>query len=136
MRAFPAILLSLIFLAACDEREAASDIAGTYRFEGKGETQEIAVEEGGRYVNSYFRDGALIWRDEGVWEHDEAGNEKGITFEEFRFGLDDHSPRHSDFGLKDNFPRRGYWFVVPERSFLGSARLCFDPDLDHCFERG
>ena len=100
-----------------------ADVAGTYRFEGSAEVQEISVESNGHYVNSYFRDGSLIWRDEGKWQRDEVGGEQGITFSKFRFGLPDQSARP------------GYWFVVPERVLFGNVRLCFDPDLGYCFER-
>lgn len=115
--------MTLVLLSACGEQNPLADVAGTYRFEGSAEVQEISVESDGHYANSYFRDGGLVWRDEGEWEPDEVAGEKGVTFAEFRFGLAGHSTRP------------GYWFVVPERSFFGNARLCFDPDLGYCFER-
>lgn len=118
------LCLLLLFLAACGGEDATADIAGTWSFEADGEAQTVAITDDGKYVNSYYRDDALVWRDEGIWAADVIGKDTGITFEDFRFGLTDLSPR------------RGYWFVVPERSWRGAARLCFDPDLGRCFKRG
>jgi hypothetical protein len=123
MKLGPGILALALALAACGEGEIAGDVAGSYRFEGNGEAQAVTVGEDGSFANSYFRDGSLVWRDKGTWERDEAGGEEGITFSKFRFGLADHAAQP------------GYWFAVPERSLSGNMRLCFDPDLGHCFER-
>lgn len=116
-------LMVLPFISACGDQGPVTNVAGSYHFERSSEVQEISVESSGHYVNSYFRDGSLVWRDEGKWQRDEVGGEQGITFSKFRFGLPDQSARP------------GYWFVVPERALFGNVRLCFDPDLGCCFER-
>jgi hypothetical protein len=130
----PILCLLLMFLAACGDEDVTADIAGTYSFEADGEAQTVVITDDGKYVNSYHRDGALVWRDEGVWDFDVAGAESGITFEGFRFGLKEHTRPRRSYGFV--VPERGYWFVVPERSWRGAARLCFDPDLGHCLKRG
>jgi hypothetical protein len=116
-------VLLVLSLSACRDSETLGDVAGAYSYEENGEAQAVTVEKDGSYVNSYFRDGSLVWRDEGRWQRDEIDGERGVTFAEFRFGFAGHSGRP------------GYWFVAPERSFSGNMRLCFDLDLGHCFER-
>ena len=120
----PILCLLLLSLAACGDDDADIGIAGTYSFEADGEAQTIAISDDGHFVNSYYRDGALVWRDEGAWAPYTVGQDKGIAFEDFRLGVNDASPK------------RGYWFVAPERNWLGAARFCFDPDLGRCLESG
>lgn len=118
----PILCLMFLSLAACGEDNAAADIAGTYSFEAEGEAQTLDIGGDGHFVNSYYRDGALVWRDEGAWTFYVAGRETGVTFEDFRLGL------------ADEFAERGYWFVAPERTWLGATRFCFDRDDDRCLE--
>jgi len=120
------LCLLLMFLAACGDEDVTADIAGTWSFEADGTAQIVVITDDRKYVNSYRRDGTLVWRHEGGWDFYVAGAESGIVFERFAFGLEADAPP----------PRRGYWFVVPVRNWRGAARLCFDPDPGHCLKRG
>jgi hypothetical protein len=111
-----------IFIAGCQRSVAVADFPGTYVTIVENIKQEIKVQPDGTYTNTAYRSGALLWSDSQKWQHEEQLGKVGITFTKFRFEIPGHS----------TYP--GYWFVVPSRSLFGTKRLCYDIDLDRCFE--
>jgi hypothetical protein len=116
------LLLLLVALAGCSRELDTAGLPGVYRYEGDGVKQEITVSANGKYRNVLYLEDRLMWSDEEDWEYEQVSGKFGITFSKFRFGIPGHRPLS------------GYWFVEPERSSSGVKRLCFDPDLNRCFE--
>jgi len=116
------LLFLLVAAAGCSRDVDKADLPGRYSVESDSLKQEITIRVDGKYVNAFYRDGKLIWSDQGDWAHEEQKGKRGITFSGFRFGIPGHSAEP------------GYWFVLPEKSLWGAKRLCFDPDLNRCFE--
>lgn len=116
------LVLLAVMLAGCSRGLDKTELPGLYRFASDSLKQEVTVGADGTYVNTLYRDGKLVWLDQGDWAYEEQRGKTGVTFSKFRFGIPGHSTNP------------GYWFVVPEKAFTGAKKLCFDPDLDHCFE--
>lgn len=115
-------MLLLAGIAGCSRGLDQDELPGIYSVEGGRLKQEITILSGGKYVNSLYFDGKLAWSDQGDWAYEELKGKTGVTFTKFRFGMPGHPADP------------GYWFVLPETSFGGAKRLCFDPDLNRCFE--
>jgi hypothetical protein len=114
--------LFLLFLSGCNHAVDKAHLPGAYSFKENGIEQKVEIDSDGEYVNSLFTNGVLSWSETGQWAYDTESNERGITFSKFRFGL----PNTSTV--------QGFWFVVPTQPILGKRQLCFDVDLNRCFE--
>ena len=126
-------ILLLTFIASCSRSLSDKEVVGVYEFRSDPWRQEVRVSPNGKYINALYRNNLLVWSDQGEWIYDEVGEERGITFNDFRFGMPD-SYKFDIPEYASHTHSKGYWFVVPEKSFAGTKRLCFDPDLDRCFE--
>ncbi len=117
------LLLLLLFgmVSSCSCGVGKAELPDVYRFISGNLTQEITIGRDGKYLNAFYREGALVWSDRESWEYEEQEGQAGVTLSKFRFGIAGHS------GVP------GYWFVVPERTLAGVKKLCFDPDLNQCF---
>lgn len=122
MTRYSILLLFALLLGACSRAVGKADVPGVYVFESKELRQRITVGRNDEYLNELYADGVLSWAETGTWAFEQEGGKNGISFSMFRFGLRDLSST------------RGYWFVVPEKTITGRRRLCFDTDLDRCFE--
>jgi hypothetical protein len=80
------------------------------------------ADRGASISITFYRDDALVWSGRGGWTYEEQQGDAGITFAKFRFGIPGYSSE------------RGYWFVVPQKTFTGQTKLCFDIDLKRCFQ--
>ena len=116
------LLFLLVAIAGCSRGVDKAELPGLYSVESDSLKQEVTIRADGKYVNAFYRDGKLAWSDQGDWAYEEQRGKTGITFTKFRFGMPGHSTEP------------GYWFVLPEKSVSGAKRLCFDPDLNRCFE--
>ena len=121
-------LLFALVVAGCSRGVGQPELPGQYEFSLDNMKQQVTVGADGKYSNAFYRDGILVWSEQGTWTYDVE--EKGIGFAEFRFGIPEYS-FNRDLGFA--VPERGLWFVVPEKTFTGVKKLCFDPDLDRCF---
>lgn len=119
---FRLLLLFSLLALGCSRGVGQSELPGQYEFALDNMKQQIRISADGKYSNTYYRDGILVWSDQGTWNHEEAAGEKGIALMEFRFGVPEYAIN------------RGLWFVVPEKTFSGVRKLCFDPDLNRCFQ--
>ena len=116
------LLLLLGTVAGCSRGVGKTELPDVYRFISGNLKQEVTINADGNYLNALYREGMLVWSDREGWAYDEQKGQSGITLTKFRFGIAGHS----------DVP--GYWFVVPEKTLTGVKKLCFDPDLDQCFE--
>ena len=116
------LLLLSVAMASCSRGVDKAELPGLYRAVSDSLKQEVTIRADGKYVNAFYRDGKLTWSDQGDWAYEDQKGKAGITFTSFRFGMP---------GLS---AAPGYWFVFPEKSLTGTKRLCFDLDLNRCFE--
>ena len=116
------LMLLLVGIAGCSRELDKAELPGVYSVESDSLKQVVTIRADGKYVNALYRDGKLAWSDQGGWAYEEQRGKTGVTFTKFRFGMPGHSADP------------GYWFVLPEKSLSGAKRLCFDPDLNRCFE--
>lgn len=116
------LMLFMVAIAGCSRGFNKAELPGIYAFERDSLKQEITISADGKYLNTLYLDGKPAWSDQGGWVYEDLSGKTGATFTKFRFGVPGHAA----------VP--GYWFVVPEKSVTGVRRLCFDPDLDRCFE--
>lgn len=116
-------LCCTLLLASCSGGVSDSDLIGTYVAQQGDVRQEIVVQSGGRYSNTLYKSGNVEWREDERWVREVVANRSGVTFSRFRWGLPGYS-----FA-------QGYWFVSPEKNFLGRVKLCYDLDLGRCFDR-
>ena len=116
-------LLSIFVLAlfGCSLAVEKAEVPGLYEFAIDNLKQQITIGADGKYVNAFYRGGALVWSDQGAWTYEEQKGKLGVTLAKFRFGIPGHSSEP------------GHWFVVPEKTLTGGKTLCFDPDLARCF---
>ena len=125
------VLVALV-VAGCSRGVEQPEVPGQYEFSLENMKQQIIVSADGKYSNSFYRDGVLVWSDQGTWIYDKAGGENGISFEGFRFGMPEYSSSQLARNLALNLgfvvPERGVWFVVPEKTLFGVKKICFDPD--------
>ena len=112
-----------IGIDGCSNDVSESDLPGRYEFVASKMQRVITIESDGQYRNSFVQNGAVVWTDVGSWKSETVNGVRGITFEQFRFGIPGH--RSS----------KGFWIVKPEKLMWGAIKLCFDLDLGHCFER-
>jgi hypothetical protein len=112
---------STYFVMSYSRVLASAEIPGNYAFKLGTVEEKITLLADGIYTNALRVNDQLAWEDKGTWSHDKIGNQSGITFAKFRFGVQGYSSRPS------------YWFVTPEKTIMGKKKLCFDPDLDRCF---
>jgi hypothetical protein len=115
------ILLSALLLTACSRQVEKTELPGLYEFVVEDLKQQINIATDGKYVNTLYRGGAVVWSDQSVWRYEVRDGEGAVVFSRFRFGI----PGHSSVA--------GLWYVVPEKTFSGAKDLCFDPDLGLCF---
>ena len=125
-------LLCALVVAGCSREVGQPELPGQYEFSLDNMKQQVTVGADGKYSNAFYRDGALVWSDQGIWVYEESAEKKGVAFAEFRFGIPEYSSNRTQ-GLGLVVPDRGLWFVVPERTLTGIKEICFDPDLDRCF---
>ena len=119
------LVVLFVALAGCSRTPTQEELPGLYVFEQSDSRQEIGIKSDGSYTNSYIREGILVWSDVGRWEYEKSGNVYGVTFSLFHVGIpDDYKTRG-----------RGFWFVPAEKDMFGSIALCFDLDLNRCFQR-
>jgi len=116
------VVLLTFLLGGCSRGVDKADLPGVYFFEGKGLRQQITLNTNGEYLNALYADGVLSWTETGKWSYEQQGGKGGVTFSNFRFGL------------KDTAVGPGFWFVVPEKTIAGRKQLCFDIDLNRCFQ--
>lgn len=112
-------IAGLILSAGCSVTEL--DFQGTYVLSRSDMIEVIEVSAGGTYRHRLEKSGSTIFEEAGYWDKDNFGDGPGITFRSFQIAL--QSP------LKP----KGYWFVLPERSWTGDLLLCADDDL--CFKK-
>ena len=115
-------LLFALVIAGCSRGVGQSELPGQYEFSLDNMKQQVTVGTDGKYANTFYRNGALVWSDQGTWTYEESVGKKGVAFAQFRFGIPEYSSN------------RGLWFVVPEKTFIGVKELCFDSDMDRCFQ--
>src|SRR5262245_29333945 len=115
------IVLFALALTSCSRGVEKPEVPRFYEFATDDTKQQIAISADGKYVNTLYRRGAAVWSDQSDWAYEIRNGEGSVTFTRFRFGIPGHSSQP------------GYWFVIPEKTFTGNIRLCFDPDLDLCF---
>jgi len=116
------MVLLAFLLGGCSRVVDEADLPGVYVFEGNKLRQQITLKKNGEYLNALYGGGVLSWTETGTWVYEQEGGKSGITFSKFKFGL------------KDTPDVPGYWFVVPEKTIAGRRQLCFDIDLNRCFE--
>lgn len=116
------LMLLLVWIAGCSRELDKAELPGVYSVESDSLKQVVTIRADRKYVNALYLDGKLAWSDQGGWAFEEQKGKTGVTFTKFRFGMPGHSADP------------GYWFVLPEKSVSGAKRLCFDPDLNRCFE--
>jgi hypothetical protein len=116
--------LLVLAIVGCSRGVEQRELPGQYEFSLDGMRQRVTIDADGKYSNVFYRDGALVWSDQGKWTYEESAGKKGIALSEFRFGIPEYSSR------------RGLWFVVPEKTLTEVKELCFDSDLDRCFKAG
>ena len=119
---FSMVLFFICLMLGCTRGINQSELPGQYDFSLGNARQQITIRADGHYFNTFYRNGTLSWSDQGTWEYKNAGGEKGILLNRFKFGFQEYSSG-------------GTWFVVPEKTLLGKRKLCFDSDLDRCFDR-
>jgi hypothetical protein len=115
-------LFLLSIIAGCSFSLGKNDLPSSYRFISGNLKQEISISANGNYSNVFYREGVVVWSDQSKWEYENHAGDFGVVFANFRFGFEERSDLI------------GYWFVVPEKNFTGVKKLCFDPDLNQCFE--
>jgi len=139
MTRYLALLFALV-LAGCSRSVEQSELTGQYEFSLENMKQQITIGADGKYTNAFYRDGALVWSDQGRWTYDKLAGKKGVAFAEFEFGIQEYSPAKLGNPEYSGMPRlpdsssRSLWYVVPEKTLTGVRELCFDPDLDRCFQ--
>ena len=82
-------ILLLTFIASCSRSLSDKEVVGVYEFRSDPWRQEVRVSPNGKYINALYRNNLLVWSDQGEWIYDEVGEERGITFNDFRFGMPD-----------------------------------------------
>lgn len=115
------LLIFALAVAGCSRGVDRAEVPGRYEFSLDNVKQQVTIGADGKYANALYRNGALVWSEQGVWTYYEAA--KGhteIVLDKFRFGISEYASG-------------GSWFVVPEKTITGVKALCFDPDLDRCF---
>lgn len=133
-------LILILVLAGCSREVDQSELPGQYQFSLDNMRQQVTVSTEGKYVNAFYRDGALVWSDQGKWAYETSAGKKGVAFAEFRFGIPEYSPARLDSHEYSEIPKlpdsssRSLWYVVPEKTITGTRELCFDPDLGRCFQ--
>ncbi|WP_119392203.1 hypothetical protein [Taklimakanibacter lacteus] len=110
-----------LLLASCGTHVPESEFPGIYVLKEANAQETIKVIAGGTYNHRVERDGVLILDEFGYWDKDYYEGAPGITFKSFQVNL------------RANRKPKGYWFVVPERSWRGSVLLCVEDNL--CFEK-
>lgn len=134
------VLLLALVLASCSRGVEQPELPGRYEFLLDNMKQQITIGADGKYTNAFYRDGALVWSDQGKWTYEKSAGEKGVAFAEFRFGIPEYSPARLGSPEYSGMPKlpdsssRSLWYVVPEKTFTGTRTLCFDPDLGRCFQ--
>jgi len=116
------VLLLALVLASCSRGVEQPELPGQYEFSLDNMRQQVTISVDGKYANAFYRNGALVWSNQGKWTYEESAGKKGVAFAEFRFGI----PEYSSV--------QGLWFVVPEKTLAGIRELCFDQDLERCFQ--
>ena len=130
-----------LMLVSCSRGVEQSELPGQYEFALDNVRQQVTIDAEGKYVNALYRDGVLVWSDQGKWTYEKSAGKNGIAFTEFRFGILEYSPTKLSSPEYSGMPKlpdssgRGLWYVVPEKTLTGTRELCFDPDLDRCFQR-
>jgi hypothetical protein len=121
---FVPLLINFLLLGCTTDFDGnTSEWMGRYKFEDANIIQEVEITIDGVFSNTLFVGRRRVWQDSGTWELESLPALTGFIFSKFRFGISGHSAQ------------LGYWFVVPEKSYFGQKRLCFDPDLNRCFVR-
>jgi hypothetical protein len=115
VREFAPIVLGMTLLTGCGSDVSKSDYPGTYVHTRPDTKETIEIIADGRYKHRREWSGKQVFYKEGYWQKDVAGGNAGITFIAFN--------------------NIGYWFVVPERSWMGKVLLCVDADYEVCFEK-
>ena len=134
------VFLLAFLLASCSRSVERSELLGQYEFSLDNMKQKITIDADGKYTNAFYRDSALVWSDQGRWTYEKLTGEKRIAFAQFRFGIPEYSPARFGAPEYSEMPKlpessgRSFWFVVPEKTLTGIRELCFDPDLDRCFQ--
>ena len=115
--------IPMIFLVGCSQAVSDSQMVGEYVFSRDEERQELSINLDGKYVNKFYEKDVVVWQVQGNWNYDSnSGAVRGIALNKFNFGLLEYASG-------------GTWFVVPEKTLLGTIELCFDPDLDYCLKK-
>lgn len=133
------VLLLALVLASCSRGVEQPELPGQYEFSLDNMKQQIMIYADGKYSNAFYRDGALVWSDQGRWTYEKLAGEKRIAFAQFKFGIPEYSParfgdpEYSEMPKLSESSGRSFWFVAPEKTLTGIRELCFDPDLDRCF---
>ena len=115
------LLIFALAVAGCSRGVDRAEVPGRYEFSLDNIKQQVTIGADGKYANAFYRDGALVWSEQGVWTYYKATEGRTeIVLDTFKFGISEYASG-------------GSWFVVPEKTITGVKALCFDPDLDRCF---
>lgn len=121
MRNVVLYLLLVPLVGACARPLEKTEVLGTYEFVLGSVREVVVIGDDGKYTNSLYENGTLVWSDRGEWTYEQQPSDTGVTFTAFRFGIPGHSAQP------------GLWFVVPSKTLTGGKELCFDLDLGRCF---
>lgn len=117
------LLIFVLAVAGCSRGVDRTELPGRYEFSLNNMKQQVTLSADGKYVNVLYHGDALVWSEQGTWTYYETVG-KGhteIILAKFKFGISEYASG-------------GSWFVIPEKTLMGVKRLCFDPDLDQCFD--
>lgn len=130
------LLLLALAVSGCDLPVDQAELPGLYEFQLNNVKQQVTITGDGKYTNAFYRDGELIWLDQGDWTYER--DTRGVTFEKFRIDIPGHDiasvRRYGGIPKYGDVPIRGYHFFVPEKTLFGIKKLCFDRDVDFCFK--
>jgi hypothetical protein len=114
------VLLSSLILYGCGSVGDEDTYIGEYLLQKFESENRIIISKGGKYIHRVEAKGKILSEKISVWDKDESNGDKGITFRAFQL---------------DNQSGGGFWFVVPQKDWLGYIELCQDVEEQICFKK-
>ena len=68
------LFLLVLAVAGCTRGMDKAEIPGLYEFGIDNVKQKITIGADGKYTNAFYRDGALVWSDQGAWTRNRKEN--------------------------------------------------------------